>query len=118
MPAHPIQVDFHLGAEPVVDLLILQWHTPEPHDGGKIPASSAAGNAQLLGQLKCWLLQDFETRVPARPLFILAPELSTPLYCDNLLRDIVSGMHRPTVFIAGLEFLLWEEYRGIIQQLA
>jgi len=117
MPAYPIQIDFHLGTKALVDVLILQWYTPELHNGGKIPAPEAASKDRLLEQLKNWLVQNFETRVAVRPLFILAPELSIPLCCDGLLHNIVAGMHRPTVLIAGLEFLLWEEYRGMIQQL-
>ena len=117
MPAHPVPIDLHLGADALVDVLILQWRTPVLENGGKIPAPIAASKGRLLEQLNNWLIQDFEARVPPRPLFVLAPELSMPNGCDDLLKGIVAGMHRPAVFIAGLEFLLWQEYRVIVQQL-
>lgn len=117
----PVEIDFCLGNDKLIDIFILQWHTPEPfrnHTWTKMASQDADKRRQVLGTFQNWLRNDFDRNQPSRPLFIVAPELSVPACHANLLDQLAEQVNRPTVIIAGLEYLTAEEYLDIRQGLS
>lgn len=116
---HGISLDLALGDQGLVDIIVLQWHTPDPDpaNGLKIPGGLAAERGQILENLRQWLTSSFERETEPRPLFIVAPELSFPMCHTGLARQLVAGLNRPTVLIAGLEYLSCAEYLSLLDSL-
>ncbi|MCK4390883.1 MAG: hypothetical protein KAV83_11690 [Desulfobacterales bacterium] len=120
MTIFPIDLNLQLTQDRLIDIFILQWHTPLPahdHIWKKIPPQLAEEKVALFDNFGKWLLNYFDVNTPSRPLFIVTPELSMPISCENLLDQIVNRINRPTVIIAGLQFLEWEEYSNLIHNL-
>jgi len=120
MAIYPIDLSLQLMDDRLIDIFILQWHTPLPvhgHNWEKIQPPLAEEKCAILNEFHHWLLRYFLANTPSRPLFIVAPELSTPLCCDELIHQIVNEMNRPTVMIAGLEYLMWYEYSDFVGNL-
>jgi len=116
----PIDLSLQLMQDRLIDIFIFQWHTPLPahgHNWEKIRPQLAEDKHALFNNFHNWLLGYFDDNTPSRPLFIVTPELSMPISCVDLLDQIVNAISRPTVIIAGLEFLRWEEYRNLIHDL-
>jgi|GEM_PF-6517961 len=118
MAIYPIDIDFELTGDRLIDLFIFQWHTPLPNNWAKIAANVAQDKGQLLRNFRDWLVQYFDSSQPSRPLFILAPELSMPLFHDSIISEMMNQLRRPAVIIAGLEYLLWTDYRQLIENLS
>src|SRR5688572_26179973 len=105
MRIHPVQLDLPLTPEELVDLLLVQWRTPVASEEGSGPAvldGSTAQKMQTLEKLSAWIQQQPESR---RPLFILTPEISTPLAAIDRFKRLLAEIDRPTIVIAGLEHL-------------
>ena len=120
MTIFPIDLSLQLKQDRLIDIFILQWHTPLPvheHNWEKIRPPLAEEKCAILNEFRDWLLRYFLVNTPPRPLFIVAPELSMPICCDDLMNQIVNEMNRPTVIIAGLEYLQWDEYKDILANL-
>ena len=120
MTIFPIDLRLQLKQDRLIDIFILQWHTPLPahdHIWKKIPLQLAEEKVALFDNFGKWLLNYFDVNTPPRPLFIVAPELSMPICCDDLANKIVNNMNRPTVMIAGLEYLMWDEYSDFVANL-
>ncbi len=120
MAIYPIDLSLQLMEDRLIDIFIFQWHTPLPvhqHNCEKIQPPLAEEKCVILNEFRDWLLRYFLVNTPPRPLFIVAPELSMPLCCDDLVNQIVNEMNRPTVMIAGLEYLQWDEYKDILANL-
>ena len=121
MAIYPIDLSLQLMDDRLIDIFIFQWHTPLPvheHNWNKIRPQLAEEKHAILNKFRDWLLRYFLVNTLPRPLFIVAPELSTPLCCDDLMNQIVNEMSRPTVMIAGLEYLRWDEYGDILAKLS
>lgn len=120
MTIFPIDLSLQLKQDRLIDIFILQWHTPLPvheHNWEKIQPPLAEEKCAILNEFRDWLLRFFLVNTPSRPLFIVAPELSMPICCDDLVNQIVNEMNRPTVIIAGLEYLRWDEYSNFVANL-
>src|SRR5437899_3060542 len=103
MGFHVIDLDLHLPPERVIDIVLIQWHTPAPSaDHRWLPIDPEMGRAKfaLLDSLQRWLVETFDTSAPRRPLLVIAPELSTPVSAAPLLSTLASSLARPTVIIA------------------
>ncbi len=117
MTIFPIDLNLQLTQDRLIDIFIIQWHTPLPvheHNPEKIQPQLVQEKCAILNEFRDWLLRYFLENTPRRPLFIVAPELSMPLCCDDLVNQILNEMNRPTVMIAGLEYLRWDEYKDIL----
>ena len=120
MTIFPIDLNLQLTQDRLIDVFILQWHTPLPahdHIWKKIPPQLAEEKVALFDNFGKWLLTYFDVNTPSRPLFIVTPELSMPISCKNILDQIVNSINRPTVIIAGLEYLKWDEYSDFVANL-
>ena len=120
MTIFPIDLNLQLTEDRLIDIFIFQWHTPLPvheHTWEKIQPPLAEEKCAILNEFRDWLLRYFLVNTPPRPLFIVAPELSMPLCCDDLVNQMVNEMNRPTVMIAGLEYLRWDEYSNFVADL-
>jgi hypothetical protein len=118
MAVYPIEVSMELPPEGLIDIFIIQWHTPLPVQGAnwaKIANSIAREKFSLLDKFRIWLMNYFEQNVQVRPLFILSPELSMPKSCANLLQDVLSALNRTAIIITGFEYLGWNEYCNLVQ---
>ena len=121
MTVYPIDITMELPAQALIDIFIIQWHTPLPVQGAnwsKIPNDLGREKGHLLDNFRGWLINYFQPNFPQRPLFILTPELSMPTCHIDLFDGIVSGLNRPVVVIAGLEYLQWDEYCGLANVLS
>ena len=114
MHVHPVKLALPLADDQQIDIMIIQWRTPI--ESGEItPAAvgeSDASKMQILDQLRDWVLR--EKNQTGRPLFILAPEISTPLNAIAEFERLLPALRRPAVVIAGLEYLEPSVYRGLI----
>ena len=120
MTIFPIDLSLQLKQDRLVDIFILQWHTPLPvheHNLEKIEPLLAEEKVALFNNFGNWLLNYFDVNTPSRPLFIVTPELSMPISCVGLLDQMVNRINRPTVIIAGLEYLRWDEYSDFVANL-
>ena len=120
MTIFPVDLNLQLTQDRLIDIFILQWHTPLPvheHNLEKIQPLLAEEKVALFNNFGNWLLNYFDVNTLSRPLFIVTPELSMPVSCDNLLDQIVNKINRPTVIIAGLEYLRWDEYSDFVGNL-
>ena len=120
MAIYPIDLSLQLENDRLIDIFMFQWHTPLPvHrcNWEKIQPPFAEVKLVILNEFHDWLLRYFLVNTPPRPLFIVAPELSTPLCCNDIMNQIVNEMNRPTVMIAGFEYIQWDEYSDILANL-
>lgn len=120
MTIFPVDLNLQLTQDRLIDIFILQWHTPLPvheHNLEKTQPLLAEEKVALFNNFGNWLLNYFDVNTLSRPLFIVTPELSMPVSCDNLLDQIVNKINRPTVIIAGLEYLRWDEYSDFVGNL-
>jgi hypothetical protein len=115
MALKEITFPWHLSADELIDVFIIQWHTECLNNCSTINPASAEAKAALLKEFSFWLRESFDPKKPSRPLFILTPELSTPKNCDPVVEELVLSLKRPVVFIAGLEYLSWEEYKRQVE---
>jgi hypothetical protein len=117
MNIHTVGLDVHLPADRLVDLFLLQLHTPAPLEAGGLgplqPMVSAA-RGQFLEGFARWLREDYQPANPDRPFFVLIPELSVPLQHLPILEGIATAANRPVFIIAGIEFLHFEQYRALL----
>jgi hypothetical protein len=93
MAIYPIDLNLQLMDDRLVDIFIFQWHTPLPvhgHNWQKIQPVLAEVKLAILNEFHDWLLRYFLVNTPPRPLFIVAPELSMPLCCDDLVKMKIS----------------------------
>lgn len=94
----PVEIGFCLGNDKLIDIFILQWHTPEPfrnHTWAKMASQDVDKRKQVLGTFQDWLRSDFDGNQSSRPLFIVAPELSVPACHLHLLDQLVEQVNRP-----------------------
>jgi hypothetical protein len=115
MPMTVRSVEHHLqlGQDRLIDMFLVQWNTPllvRDHQWSKIEEGQAEERLNLLRSFRDWLLRHFVPSTPERAVFILMPELSVPIRCESVINEIVDSLQRPTVLIAGLEYLRWSEY--------
>lgn len=117
MHIHTVALDMQLPADRVVDLFLLQVHTPAPLEAGGLgpfqPMVSAA-RGQFLEGFARWLREDYQPANPDRPFFVLIPELSVPLQHLPILEGMATAANRPAFVIAGIEFLNFEQYRALL----
>ncbi|MES0447781.1 MAG: hypothetical protein ABUJ92_14710, partial [Desulfobacterales bacterium] len=88
MTIFPIDLNLQLTQDRLIDIFIFQWHTPlaaHDHIWKKIPPQLAEEKVALFDNFGKWLLNYFDVNTPSRPLFIVTPELSMPISCENLL---------------------------------
>ena len=79
MTIFPIDLNLQLTQDRLIDIFILQWHTPLPvheHNCEKIPPQLAEEKVALFKNFSKWILNHFDVNTPSRPLFIVTPELS------------------------------------------
>lgn len=115
MRIHPVQVDFPLSEDGLVDILLVQWRTPIEGEEGLTPtvlSESAALKERILDGLCSWIHR--EQPEVSRPLLILSPEISTPLPLVDKFKDLLVSLGRPTVVVAGIDYLDPPEYCGLI----
>lgn len=120
MPAIPVPIHFCLNQEHLIDIFILQWHTPEPfahHIWTRMPLQDAERRGRILQKFQNWLCNNFDRSQPVRPLFLVAPELSVSSQHMVYLDQLAEQLRRPTVIIAGLEYLEAQQYLAIRQSL-
>lgn len=114
----PVPLEVRLPSDEILDLFLIQWHSPAPLQAGtpgKLPADLVARRAQLLQDFSRWLAESYFPACPKRPVFVVAPELSVSLTHVELLAGILSAAGRPGFVIVGLEFLDWAEYRTLVE---
>ena len=120
MTIYPIDLDLQLAEDRLIDIFFFQWHTPLPvneHNWEKIDPLLADEKCTILNNFREWLDRYFVVNTSPRPLFLVTPELSMPLRCNNIFDQMVQDLNRPTVIIAGLEYLQWHEYRDLVYDL-
>ncbi len=107
-------LDLNMHGSPDVDVLLLQWHTPNEAAAAHVhPPSVVARRAGELEQLAAWLDSPTIGEVN-RPIFLIAPELSFPRSLLPRVEAIVSASQRPIVFISGLEYMSVEDFDALM----
>jgi len=115
MRIHPVQLDLPLSDDRLVDILLVQWRTPVEEEEGRTPpilSGSTALKQRVLESLCAWIHR--EHAEINRPLFVLTPEVSTPLSFLVQLEALLVSVNRPAVVIVGLEHLSPTEYGELI----
>lgn len=115
MRIHPVQLDFPLSDDGLVDILLVQWRTPIPDEEGTSPvilAESDALKERVLDSLCSWI--DYKHRQVNRPLLVLTPEVSTPLPFLDKFKRLLASIERPTVVVAGIDYLDPPQYCNLI----
>jgi hypothetical protein len=119
MTVIPIDINFELPQDKLMDIFLLQWSTPilfHHYNPTKINDHTAGRRGALLTNFKNWLTKYF-INIPPRPLFILSPELSMPVTQIPVLNDLIANLNRPAVIITGLEYMPWNEYADLVKSL-
>ena len=118
MQVIPVDVNMTLPEDGVVDIFMLQFHSPAPIENGalgKLPASVIDSRQVFLNQFCQWMQETYCQENPSRPYFVVIPELAISLKHLDVLRDIAQLDERPVGVFAGLEFLTRDEYLSFIQ---
>ena len=121
MQVIPVDVNMTLPEDGVVDLFMLQFHSPDPIENGvpgKLPASVIDRRQVYLEQFCQWMQDTYCQENPSRPYFVVLPELAVSLSHIDVLRDIAQLGERPVGVFAGLEFLTREEYSSLVQDMS
>jgi hypothetical protein len=119
MKVCPVPVDIKLGDDQLIDIFMVQWHTPMPargHTPTRIPTAFVQQKQEILRQFQTWLMAQ-PAGNPVRPAFVIIPELSMPTSQIQVLEDLVHGMQRPIVVVAGMEYQSWADYQRLVQAL-
>jgi hypothetical protein len=115
MRIHPIELDLPLSQDQLIDIMLIQWRTPMQDEEGlsaAVEEKAVALKARVLESLVTWTLN--EHRTATRPLFVLTPEISTPLGGLETFKALLESLRRPAVVVAGMEYLDRDEYRRLI----
>lgn len=116
----PVNVDIALPEDGVMDLFLLQCHSPDPIENGapgRLPMDVTARRQVFLERFSQWLQNTYCPANPSRPFFVVIPELTvSPMHFD-VLREIAQCGDRSAGVFAGVEFLTREEYSNIIQNM-
>ena len=116
MRVYPVTLDIRLGDDTLIDLFLVQWHTPVPargHAPSVIPALFVEQKRQVLEQFRDWLLAQTAGN-PTRPVFVIIPEMSMPSGQVPILNGLVQAMQRPVVVIAGMEYQPWTDFQKLV----
>jgi hypothetical protein len=117
MKCIPIELDIELPDDQIIDFFLLQWHTPPPfsniYNGWKIPKKVAEKRFEYLNAFKEWLINEYKSIDPSRPVFIIAPELSLPSGCLGILESIAKELGKTAIIIAGLEYLKIDDFQEL-----
>lgn len=114
MPVEIIPIDLRLPSSRLIDVVLVQWHTPTPAGvGAAIPNPHRQRREQELGRLSAWLTHGYECGETDRPLFVLFPELSLPRDLTAQMDALFEGLERPTIGIGGLEYLSKAEFEEL-----
>jgi len=115
MAVHNVELELELNEDRLVDVFVMQWHTPVPSLAApKIAPGISVERDQVLRAFGEWLHNYFEAQCPERPLVVIAPELSVPLAQMESINALIDSLHRPTIAICGIEYLHWDEYVDIL----
>ena len=121
MHVEAIELDVELTTDRLLDLFVLQLHTPDTTDPGGLgpcPLHVAEARGECLSRFARWLKDCYQPKNPNRPFFVLLPELSVPLQHLQVLRDIAKAADRPVFVIGGIEFLRFKQYRTLLNSMA
>ena len=113
----PVNVDIALPEDGVMDLFLLQCHSPDPIENGapgRLPTGVTARRQVFLDRFYQWLQNTYCPANPLRPFFVVIPELTVSQTHFDVLREIAQCGDRPAGVFAGVEFLTREEYSNII----
>lgn len=117
MHVHPVELDLPLSDDELVDLLLIQWRTPIPGEDNVTPALLAQTierKREILDRLCAWMVGNH--RDCRRPLIVLTPEVSTPVDLLDRVEGLLTQMNRPTIVVAGVEYLDPSQYSNLISQ--
>jgi hypothetical protein len=95
MHIHTVGLDIQLPADRLVDIFLLQLHSPVQADGlAPYPPEQSAARGEFLNRFAQWLRQTYQPANANRPFFVLAPELSIPLQHVPILEGMVRELRR------------------------
>lgn len=114
--AHTVTIDLSLADDRVVDLFVLQWHTPLS-GFSPLDATVVSRRRDFLRSFRDWFLSGFKDRTPQRPCIILMPELSLACSLESEIDLLASSADRPLIVVGGLEFMDWTTYLGTLSRL-
>ena len=120
MQVLPVNIDISLPDDSVVDLFLLQFHSPSPVQGGapvKLPQDTVTRRHLFLERFQQWLHTNYCADNPTRPYFVIIPELSVSLSHLNVLQEIARTGDQQAVVVAGLEFLNHVEYTSLLEDM-
>lgn len=100
-----ITTQLQLPASSLIDVLLVQWHTPTPAMGGVMDRTHCERRRQALQRITRWLQTGYECAEEDRPLFILFPEISIPRALVGHVDALLEATKQPTVAIGGLEYM-------------
>lgn len=107
-----VNTGFSLDHGDSIQILLLQWQTPDPADEHGIWRTAQASEIAE----KRAILQAAATRASlhrVRPMFIAAPELSLPIELIAEVDNVVGAAAKPVVVVAGLEHMTATQYAGL-----
>ena len=118
MEIYPVSVDLPLPENSLIDIFFLQWRTPMNAEEGPNPDITKATDEYKLAVFKefaGWLITHHQEGGTG-PIFIVAPEISTPVSCLAEIKKLIDSLSRPTVIVAGLEHVELELYKELVNQ--
>ena len=114
MNIHPEQTAIHLPEDQLLELVLVQWHTPIPDVGQKIEGRVKAEKAGVLRSLGHEI--SGMCGEDGHPVFIVIPELSLPAAHVEFIEELLNGANVPIVVIAGFEFMPWKKYDEVARK--
>jgi hypothetical protein len=115
--ANRIELDLQVGVDRLIELFLLQNYTPAlpPGHFSRMPSPVAESRLKFIEQLCDWARAEMNSQPADRLSIFVAPELSLPVACIDLLKEFAAQATRPLIFVGGLEFFEQEEYTRLIQ---
>ncbi len=117
MNVHEIPLNICLPDDLIIDLWLVQWHTPTPIRFQPIAEPYRSEKASILGQLTELLRQSAQTAPADRLVMVVFPEISLPKDQRAAIEELLTARDQPTIVVAGFEHLTWADYEALLAEM-
>ena len=118
MKVHKVKLDISLPDDLMIDLWLVQWHTPTPVAFQPIREPHRSEKARIIEQLTELLRQSAQTAPADRLAMVVFPEISLPKDQLNAIEALLTARDRPTIVVAGFEHLTWGDYEALLEKMS
>ncbi len=117
MNVREVNLDISLPDDMMIDLWLVQWHTPTPNSFQPIAEPYRSEKASIIGQLTKLLRESARTTPADRLAMVVFPEISLPKDQRGAIEELLTIRDRPTIVVASFEHLAWADYETLLAEM-